>query len=112
MGKEEDDNRNNKNDVIRKQNVILAGNSIGDAACLLGIRHEHSLSFGFLHEEVVVVVVIVVVVQMKKKYNSFWRIMMSSIVAILPTSRICWNCYKKSKVGSTKSKNSNNNNNP
>lgn len=34
------------------RNVVLAGNSVGDAACLLGMRHGHSLSFGFLHEEV------------------------------------------------------------
>mmetsp|Transcript_49338 Transcript_49338/g.53242 ORF Transcript_49338/g.53242 Transcript_49338/m.53242 type:complete len:437 (+) Transcript_49338:87-1397(+) len=50
----EENNKDDDDDVRKKntKNVILAGNSIGDAACLLGIRHEHSLSFGFLHEEV------------------------------------------------------------
>mmetsp|Transcript_66762 Transcript_66762/g.74794 ORF Transcript_66762/g.74794 Transcript_66762/m.74794 type:complete len:443 (-) Transcript_66762:2-1330(-) len=50
----EENNKDDDDDVRNKhtKNVILAGNSIGDAACLLGIRHEHSLSFGFLHEEV------------------------------------------------------------
>jgi len=33
-------------------NVVLAGNSIGDVLCLLGICHKHSLSLGFLHEKV------------------------------------------------------------
>ena len=34
------------------QNVVLAGNSIGDATILNSLDHRHSLSFGFLHEEV------------------------------------------------------------
>jgi len=42
---EEDDNR-------RRHNIVLAGNSVGDASCLDGMDHKHSLSFGFLHEEV------------------------------------------------------------
>ena len=33
-------------------NVVLAGNSIGDVQCLPGIHHKRSLSLGFLHENV------------------------------------------------------------